>query len=487
MGEKMTTKIPMLDLMFFLTETQDSPRHVGSVLIFKRPARSRPGLVQEIVDAYRTSTPAAPFNQVPVFPRVGLPYWQAVDGIDMNHHIFHLALPSPGSDEQLHQLIADLHGPMFERHRPGWKVYFIEGLRDNRFAIYHKVHHALVDGESGMEILRRSLSTSASDRKIPSTFGTRLSATRREVPEEMRSMLEKQARKLARQTKSVGLGSARVLQDAIEGLKGFSVRQKRAFTAPDTPMNRPIYNARSLTHRVFSLPAIKSVARAYGATLNDVALCMLDAGVQRYLSEMGESPDHPLVCLVPVSLRDAGADQATTQVSAIWPALGPVQAPIDQRLKAIMKSTAEAKAQLRDLGKDAAYAYAVVTFAVSETLAVASPGILGMRPANMLISNVRGSDKPLYLNGARLEALFPTSTLIVGLGLNVTLLSYDDKVILGFMANGAALPEIESLGNYTEEAFGDLRQSIIRKADKPRSRAKRSKAKKKPTRPRKKR
>ena len=125
-------------------------------------------------------------------------------------------------------------------------------------------------------------------------------------------------------------------------------------------------------------------------------------------------PDHPLVAICPVSLHDPQAKQATTNVSAIWPPLGPVSAPIRRRLEAIKASTRAEKARLKGLGKDAAYAYAVMAFALSETLTIARPEALGLLPANMLISNVRGPERPLYLNGARLETFFPVSTLIVG-------------------------------------------------------------------------
>jgi WS/DGAT/MGAT family acyltransferase len=484
----MAKTIPMLDLMFFLTETQDNPRHVGATQIFKRPSGARASLVQEIVDAYRKARPSAPFNQIPVFQKVGLPEWRVVDDIDMSHHVLHLALPPPGSNEQLHQLIADLHAPIMERHRPGWKTYIIEGLAGDRFAIYHKVHHALVDGESGMAIMRRSLSTTATDRKIRPTSCAPVHSPPRTVPSGLRKILEKEASRMARRTLSIGRGSMRLIEDTLGGLRGFSSTEKRAFTAPATPMNRPIYNARAVTHRVFPLSTLKSIASTRGATLNDVVLCILDAGVNRYLREMGEPPDHPLVCLVPVSLRDAGVEEATTQVSAIWPMLGSVNARIDRRLEEIMANTRAAKDQLSRLGKDAAYAYAVLTFAMSETLVIAQPDILGLRPANLLISNVRGPEQALYLNGAKLEALFPVSTLIVGVGLNITFMSYDGRIVMGFTGNGSALPDIESMGRYTEEAFESLRKAVLQ----PKRSAKKSRkagraSKKKLSTPRKKR
>jgi WS/DGAT/MGAT family acyltransferase len=451
-----TTPIPMLDLMFFLTESVDNPRHVGSVLILRKPRRAGAQVVQQIVDAYRAARPRPPFNRVPVFRKSGMPLWRELDQVDASRHVMHLALPAPGSNRQLHELIADLHAPMLERHRPGWRVYVIDGLEDDRFAIYHKCHHALVDGESGMEILRRSLSESPTDRTIRATVGLDHPSRPRPTPAGLRKMLEREARVLARRTLSIGVGSLLVVEQVLGGLRGYSPRSIRAFTAPHTPMNEPIYNARAITHAVLPLDALKGVARRTGTTLNDVTLCVLDAAMNRYLRERGLAPDHPLVALCPVSLRDEGVKEATTNVSAIWPPLGPVNARIDKRLRAIAANTGAAKAELKSLGKDVAYAYAVMAFALSETLTVAKPELFGMRPANMLVSNVRGPERPLYLNGARLEALFPVSTLIVGVGLNVTFMSYAGQVVFGFTANGAALPEVESLARYVNESFQQL-------------------------------
>ena len=382
-----------------------------------------------------------------------MPLWQEVERIDPSHHVLHLALPAPGTDQQLHELIADLHAPILERHRPGWKVYVIEGLAGGRFAIYHKVHHALVDGESGMAILRRSLAESPRDRRIRTTVSLAHPARQRPAPQGLRDALEHEAQKVARRTLTVGRSSIEIVEQTLEGLLGYTPKRKRAFTAPQTPMNEPIYNARSISHATLPLKAMKAVARANDATLNDVALCILDAGINRYLRAMGRAPDHPLVTICPVSLHDPLAKQATTNVSAIWPPLGPVSAPILRRLEAIKASTRAEKARLQGLGKEAAYAYAVMAFAISETLAIARPETLGLLPANMLISNVRGPDRPLYLNGARLQTFFPVSTLIAGVGLNVTFMSYGDQMVFGYTANGSALPEVESMARHTVEAF----------------------------------
>jgi len=449
--------IPMLDLMFFLTENQDNPRHVGAVLIFQRPRRGRVGLIGEIVEAYKRAEPVPPFNRIPVFRNAGLPEWREVERLDMDWHVQRLALPSPGSNAQLDKLVSKLHAPMFDRDRPGWRIFVIEGLVRNRFAIFIKVHHALVDGESGIALIHHSLSHSPRDRRIRSVVATRLPAPAPTAPAEPVRRLEHAAAGVARQVLSIGWGAGHLLEEGLAGLRGFSNEENRPFTAPGTPMNEPIHNARTLAHTLLPLSSMTAVARASGATLNDVALCVLDAAMNRYLRGMGRPVDRALVAICPVSLQDAQAKQASTQVSSFWTPLGTPSATIGRRLREVIANTREAKGRIGRLPRDAAYAYAVLSFAVGETLAQIRPASAGFfLPSNVLISNVRGSSEPLYLSGARLEVLCPVSTLIAGMGLNITFMSYAGQIVIGFTANASALPKAGRLVQYTQEAFAAL-------------------------------
>jgi WS/DGAT/MGAT family acyltransferase len=461
--------IPMLDLMFFLTETQENPRHVGAVLIFERPPRGAAAIVRQVVAAYRRARPVPPFNRVPVLWRAGLPEWQEVSEFDRHWHVQQRTLPAPGSDEQLHELVAQLHAPMLERDRPGWQVFVIDGLARKRFAMYIKVHHALVDGESGIELVHRSLSHSARDRRIRTVVETTLPHRAPQMPGELLPQLQHEVDKAARTLLSVGLGSRRLLVESLAGLRGFSREETRPFTAPLTPMNETIRNARIIAHTTLPLPAMQAVARRWGATLNDVALCVLDAAMQRYLHGLDRVPERPLVAICPVSLQQAEAKQAMTQVSVFWTPLGSPAASVARRMRELVDNTRTAKERIRSLPREAAYAYAVLTFALGETLALLPRGTVDFfLPSNVLISNVRGPTEPLYLNGARLEALCPVSTLIAGMGLNITFMSYAGRVVIGFTCNAASLPGAERLAPYTREAFAELERA----ARKPARRAK---------------
>ena len=118
----MSIPIPMIDLIFFLTESQDNPRHVGALLIFQRPLRGGADIVDRIVNAYRRATPVPPFNRIPILRRVGLPEWQEVDRLDADYHFQRRTLPAPGSDAQLDEPVAELHAPMLDLRHPGWRV-----------------------------------------------------------------------------------------------------------------------------------------------------------------------------------------------------------------------------------------------------------------------------------------------------------------------------------------------------------------------------
>ncbi len=454
----MASTIPMMDLMFLLTEKPEVPRHVGAVLIFRRPRVGGARVATDIIDAYRHFKPRSPFNRIPVLDGTGLPEWREVDEIDPSHHVLHLRLPPPGSDKQFHELIAELHEPLLDRHRPGWKIFVIEGLEGDRFAIYHKCHHALVDGELGMTVLRRSLSTSPKDRRIRPMAAPAHPRRPARKPTGLLHRIEGGAGRVAGQALSMGLGSLQAVARALEGMRGYSSSEARAFTAPHTPMNGPIRGARSIAHIVLPLERMKAVAHVRDSTLNDVALAILDEAMHRHLKDMGRTPDRALVAICPVALHNPGVQRAANRLSIMLAPLGEVSARVDRRLQQIAARTRVAKEQLFRLGPDVAYAYTVATFLLTEALGIARPvsGGSAMLLGNAVVSNVRGPSETLYLNRARLEEIFPVSMLANAVGLNIVFISYADRVIFGFTANASALPDIEPLARHAQDAFVDL-------------------------------
>src|SRR5262245_44629011 len=155
--------IPLLDLVSFLIETPDAPTHVGSVQIFQAPRGKREAIVARVLDGLRAAEVGDPFDFVPLFAPLTRPKWGRVDSIDANYHVRHVAVPAPGSEQQLIDLVMDLHTGLLDRTRPGWIAYVIDGLTENRFALYWKVHHAYIDGASAIMRFEASAARSARD------------------------------------------------------------------------------------------------------------------------------------------------------------------------------------------------------------------------------------------------------------------------------------------------------------------------------------
>ena len=142
------SKLSLLDLGFFIAETEASPKHVGGLLIFKRPPKSPAAFVRNIYREYLTATDVKPpFNRIIHFSIRALPHWQATDAVDLNQHVFYHAIPKGNNDRKsLYDFVSRLHTPMLDRSRPLWEVHVIDGLPEGLFAIYHKMHHAYADG-----------------------------------------------------------------------------------------------------------------------------------------------------------------------------------------------------------------------------------------------------------------------------------------------------------------------------------------------------
>jgi WS/DGAT/MGAT family acyltransferase len=236
------------------------------------------------------------------------------------------------------------------------------------------------------------------------------------------------------------------------------------FTAPRGPTTEHAKASRSVATLTLSLDEMKSVGKAFGGTLNDVAVTIADAGLLRYLEARGQLPDEPLVAMCPVSLREAGDTEAATKVSALFARLGAPGASIGKRMQQVMDSVRSAKGELTGMSKDAAMLYAILAFGLSEVAEVTGADSMTRPLANFVLSNVPGAPHELYLRGARLAGVYPISALGGGMGLNITLVSHAKTMNFGFVGNGASLPELDGLARHTHDAFIALRKAALRRS-----------------------
>ena len=174
----MATTIPVLDLMSLLIETAEAPSHVAPLMVFELPAKPPANTVASMVAAWRRAAPIAPFNYVPDFRRLPLPSWKVANEIDMRYHVRHFTLPAPGSMEQLRELIEVLHTDRFDCERPLFQFWVIDGLEGGRFAVYPKMHHAIIDGMSAIMRVIGSLSETPSPNTRPPIHALKMDAAK---------------------------------------------------------------------------------------------------------------------------------------------------------------------------------------------------------------------------------------------------------------------------------------------------------------------
>jgi diacylglycerol O-acyltransferase len=456
--------IPPLDLIFLLIETADAPMHVGGVMLFERPAAGRRDLVARLVRAYRAARPRPPFDQVPDFVATGMPRWRRAAPVDMDYHVRHLVLPPGATQATFLRQIEDLHEPLLDRNRPGFRVWFIEGLPQSRFAIYFKVHHSLVDGISATVRIVASLATAPRPRPRPPFYAVAVGPRRARLPAPLLADLRAFAATALHEAgaiRDVGLG---LVRKAVQGLLSRPGAGNRPFTGPNLPLNATIRTPRSFATLAVPLAEMRTVAHAYGATINDVAATIVDAGIHAYLGDLGRRGDRPLVAMCPVSLRTAGDTTATTNASAMFVPLGAPRASADERMRQVMAAMRSGKEEIRGMGRDAAIVYVASVLGFAAAAEFAHAGDVTGHAANLVLSNIPGAPNDRYLGAARLNAVFPVSVLGAGIGLNVTLSSHFDTMGFGFIGNRVALPDLDRLAAHTRHAFDELAAAAYRLA-----------------------
>ena len=233
--------IPPLDLMFYLTETPQSPKHVGAVQVFQLPDKAPDTYLLNLVAELKKVPVISPFNNRPHFPRIGLPEWIEQKDLEIDYHVRHSALPKPGNTQQLMDVVQRLHASLLDRQRPGWMCQIIEGLEGNRFAIYSKIHHAYIDGMSGVKRMYGSLSTSAKDKKIvPAwSYDPDRQATAGGQRRKRKSGAGK-GDKLGSQIKGVVEASRVLGKMSLQLIKLHDSKAQMPFSATRTRMNRAI-------------------------------------------------------------------------------------------------------------------------------------------------------------------------------------------------------------------------------------------------------
>lgn len=436
--------------IFLRLERRNQPMHVGGLQLFALPDDASSDYVHRLVDRARAQNALQPPFDKRLKYRFGQPFWIDDQDFDMEYHVRHLALPAPGTIRDLLALVSMLHGALLDRARPLWEIYVIEGVTDNRFAIYTKFHHSMMDGVSAMRMLRRFLSTEAdaTDFRVPWQLPPQSSARPRPWSAGL-AMLQSGYRQAAALP-----AAARSLYDAWQ-----DARHDPDFTgpaqAPACMLNHEVSGSRRFAAQGYSLPRIRAIAETYGATINDVVLAMCSSALRRYLIEHDALPRDPLISLLPVSLHDDGTTTVGNRVGLIYANLATDVADPAERLAAIKRSVDYWKRRYQRMSAEQIMAV-VAALSAPAGLNLLSGAAPRRQSFNVVISNVPGPDEPLYFGDAEMLGMYPMSIVLDGQALNISLVSYHDMLEFGLIACRRSLPSMQNLLKYLADALDEL-------------------------------
>lgn len=487
-------QLTSLDAQFLAVENNRNFGHVGSLCVCD-PSTAPGGdwgladvcrMVESrlhLLPPFRWKLAGVPFG-------LDLPYWVEDPHFDIDFHVRESAIPPPGGEHQLAETVARIFARPLDRARPLWELYLIHGLPDGRIALLTKVHHAVVDGVSGSEILSALLDPSPEGREIPPAPDA---DERRPRPGHRPSELEMLGRGIAGAPRQVAralraLPTTLPALTEVPGANAFPIvpQLSRGMTrlrelagaprhdgilevtsarAPRTPFNGPISPHRRFSFGTLSLDAIKAIKNEMGITVNDVVVAISAGAVRRWLLEHDALPRTPLLAMIPVSVRtDAERGSFGNRIGAMI-----VPIPTDvadprrraQRAHELLRSAKELHAALpASLLTDATR---FIPSAVGALAARTTLELLGRTrpPLNLVVSNVPGPREPLYVAGALVESLYPVSVIVDGVGLNMTVMSYRDRVDLGVVADREQIEDAWPLVAAARESFEELEAAVL--------------------------
>lgn len=478
-------QLTSLDAQFLALETPRQSGHVGGVAILD-PATTPTGTltgahIQELIAERLPLLPPLRWRLQEVPLGLDYPYWADDPDFDLDFHVRELALPAPGSDEQLAEQVARIVARPLDRARPLWELYIISGLASGYVAMLSKIHHALVDGMSGAEIMGLLLDLApegreiaappkwSDDKPIPGQFGMLARGllglprypvrAARALPSAVPNIMETPfstlpgARALGRVAKGV--------ERRVTGEEG-PVDAGAHLAAPKTSFNGRVSAHRRFVFGQLKLDDVKAVKNAYGCTVNDVVVDICATAVRRWLIAHDELPEVPLVAQIPVSVRTQ--KQIGTFGNRIMLMSAPLFTNVADPVERLMR-THEALDGMKErhralpagLLQDANDFIPPAVFSraarLTFRLATSRPG----RPTwNLVISNVPGPPIPLYCAGARLVANYPVSVITDGMGLNITVMSYCGSLDFGIVADREQMPDVADLMGWLDEALQEL-------------------------------
>jgi diacylglycerol O-acyltransferase / wax synthase len=452
-------RLTAVDASFLHQEGPDSHMHVGALVVLEGPAPA----MDDFLDSLRDRLHLVPrYRQKLAFPPAGSgrPLWVDDPDFNLEYHVRHTALPSPGSDEQLRNLVSRIFSQQLDRDKPLWELWLVEGVEDGSWALITKTHHALIDGISGVDLATVMFDITPVPREVE--HPDRPWQPHREpaavdlVASGVRGALRTGVRALERAVESAS-HPTRSLAAAREAAEGIGeVVWATLNPAPPTPLNVPIGPHRRFVGVRGRLADFKLVKDVYGGTVNDVVLTAVSGGLRRWLKLRGVRTEGlELRALVPVSLRQEHEHhQLGNRIAAMRGPLPVYIADPVERLTTVRTAMDGLKDSKQALGAEVLSS--MQNFAPPTILGVASRLNFSTRLFNLIVTNVPGPQLPLYVLGREMRFVFPIAFLPREHGLAIAIISYNGWLNFGLLGDYDALPDLDTLGDAVEASIDEL-------------------------------
>ena len=471
-----------LDAAFLYLETPEMPMHVGALHVFELPAGYKGRFVRDLRAHMAKRLPIVPALRRKVWwmpLNLAAPAWVDAEP-DLSQHVVEIRLPKAARIgdglRELEAQVAALHPVLLDRKRPLWKFHVFEGLAPSshghkRVAMYSQLHHAAVDGQAAVALANAILDVTPEPRAIEVKPSTRAKKFQMSMGESLRGAMAHQITQVTQIVKdlpgTVGtLGGA--ARDALQGgllnsvLFGGKGGSGNLALAPKTAFNASVTDARAFAAVSLPLAELKGIGKAHQATINDMVMMVVSTALRRHLGKHRTLPKKSLIAAVPISLRAAGDTTSDNQASLSLISLGTHLADPIKRLQHIRSASQAMKSTLGSVKGVLPTDFPSLGL---PWLMEAATSLYGKakvadripQVANVVISNVPGPPMPLYLAGARMLTNDPTSIVVHGMALNITVQSYNGALDFGLMADAKAMPDVKAFAQAIEIAFDDLR------------------------------
>jgi WS/DGAT/MGAT family acyltransferase len=446
-----------LDASFLNIENDTQQMHVGSALIMEGPVPAYRDFVAHVdsrldaVPRYRQRVQRMPLD-------VARPIWVDDPYFSLGYHLRHTAIPAPGDEEQLRTLAGRVMSQRLDLDRPLWEMWLVEGLPQQRWAVISKVHHAMIDGVSGNDVLEILLDREATGSiTVPSTWRPSPGPSRMGMVAAGASWSARLPGRAGRVVAKAARSPGHVMRAGAVRAYGIAQVGRRA-TAPTSVLNGPLGPHRRWGWARGELSDAKAVKDAAGCTVNDVVLAAITGGFRRYLLERGEFADEDKVrSLIPVSVRTPQQrGRLGNQVSAMFADLPVgIAGPLD-RLAAVSAQMDHLKASGMSIGVDSLLAAADFVPPTLMALGARVSVTAGQRVVNTVTTNIQGPQHPLYLLGCRMLEVFPYIPIGQGIRISIGIVSYDGRLAIAATGDYDAVPDLDRLCAAIEDALAQL-------------------------------